>query len=139
MWNGWKLRAAPGGVGAGVLRGSVLYGNSMRKLASAEGDDAPDRVVRGNPNGYSVAWHHLDAEAAHSAAQLRKHFMSLVALHAVQTAAVNRHDRALHINQIILAQLLSFQSKIVPHELLHPQTLHYRLRTASSTCRAKSA
>jgi hypothetical protein len=32
-----------------------------------------------------------------------------------RTAAVDRHDRALHINQIILAQLLSFQSKIVPY------------------------
>jgi hypothetical protein len=65
--------------------------------------------------------------------------VALVALHAVKTAAVDRNDCALHINQIILAQLLSFQSKIVPHELPHPQTLHYRLRTASSTCRAKSA
>jgi hypothetical protein len=41
--------------------------------------------------------------------------MALVALHAVQTAAVDRYHGALHINQIILAQVPSFQSKIVPH------------------------
>jgi hypothetical protein len=37
--------------------------------------------------------------------------VSLVALHAIKTAAVNRHDRALHVNQIILAQLLPFPIK----------------------------
>jgi hypothetical protein len=41
--------------------------------------------------------------------------VTLVALHAIKTAAVNRHDCALHIDQIILAQVLSFQPKIVPH------------------------
>jgi hypothetical protein len=33
-----------------------------------------------------------------------------VTLHAVQPATVNGHDRALHINQIILAQLLAVLS-----------------------------
>jgi hypothetical protein len=33
-----------------------------------------------------------------------------IALHAVETAAVDRHDRALHINQIVLAQLLAVLS-----------------------------
>ena len=102
-------------------------------LASAEGDDAPDGIVGRNPNGYPVAWHHLDAKAAHSAAQLRKHLVALVALHAVKPAAVNRNDCALHINQIILAQLLSFQSKIVPHEVGVRKLCNYRRRTASST------
>jgi hypothetical protein len=37
--------------------------------------------------------------------------VSLVALDAIQTAAVDRHDRALHVNQIILAQLLPFPIK----------------------------
>jgi hypothetical protein len=37
--------------------------------------------------------------------------VSLIALHTVKTAAVNRHDRALHVNQIILAQLLPFPVK----------------------------
>jgi hypothetical protein len=49
--------------------------------------------------------------------------VALVALHAVKPAAVDGYDCALHINQIILAQLLSFQSKIVPYELFRPQTL----------------
>jgi hypothetical protein len=30
-----------------------------------------------------------------------------VTLHAVESAAVNRHDRALHIDQIVLAQIAS--------------------------------
>jgi hypothetical protein len=37
--------------------------------------------------------------------------VSLVALHAIEPAAVDRHDRALHVNQIILAQLLPFPIK----------------------------
>jgi hypothetical protein len=31
--------------------------------------------------------------------------MSGVALHAVKPAAVNRYDRALHVNEIVLAQM----------------------------------
>ena len=80
-------------------------------LASSEGDDASDRVVRRNPDGYAISRHHLDSKAAHAAAQLGKHLVSLVTLHAIKTAAVNGHDRALHVNQIILAQLLSFPIK----------------------------
>jgi hypothetical protein len=76
--------------------------------ASAEGDDAADGIVRGDANGDAVPWDHLDPEAAHPAAQLREYFVALVALHAVKTATVNRHDRALHVNQIVLAQSLSF-------------------------------
>src|SRR3990170_602894 len=84
-------------------------------LASSEGDDASDGIVGGDSNGDSIARHHLDSEAAHAAAQLGKYLVTLVTLHAIESAAVNRHDRALHVNQIILAQLLSFQSKIVPY------------------------
>jgi hypothetical protein len=84
-------------------------------LASSEGDDASDGVVGGDSNCDSIAWHHLDSEAAHAAAQLGKYLVALVTLHSIKSAAVNRHDRALHVNQIILAQLLSFQSKIVPY------------------------
>jgi len=78
---------------------AVLYVNSKSWfLASAEGNDAPDRIVGRNANGYAIARHHLDSEAAHAAAQLCKHFVALIALHAVKTAAMNRHDRALHVN-----------------------------------------
>jgi hypothetical protein len=80
-------------------------------LASAEGDDAPDRIVRRYANGHAIPRNYLDSKAAHAAAQLRKHLVTLVALNPIKTAAVNRHDRALHVNQIILAQLLSFPIK----------------------------
>ena len=80
-------------------------------LACAEGDDAPDRVVRRNAYGHAISRHHLDSKAAHPAAQLGKHLVTLVTLDAVKTPAVNRHDRALHVNQIILAQLLPFPIK----------------------------
>ena len=76
--------------------------------ASAEGDDAADRIVRRDANGDAIPGNHLDPEAAHPAAQLRKYLVALVALHTVKPATVNRHDRALHVNQIILAQTLSF-------------------------------
>jgi hypothetical protein len=33
--------------------------------------------------------------------------MASVTLHAVEPAAVNRHDRALHVDQIVLAQIAS--------------------------------
>jgi hypothetical protein len=33
-----------------------------------------------------------------------------ITLHAVETAGVHRHDCALHINQIVLAQLLAVLS-----------------------------
>jgi hypothetical protein len=41
--------------------------------------------------------------------------MSGVALHAVKTAAVDRHDRALHINQIVLAQSASIPFPSIHH------------------------
>src|SRR5262249_46582641 len=57
-----------------------------------------------------VARHHLDSEAAHPAAQLGQYFVAGVALHTVKSAAVYRHDSTLHINKIVLAQLLAFLS-----------------------------
>ena len=39
------------------------------------------------------------------------YFMPGVHLHTVEAATVHCHDRALHINQIILAQALSFPNK----------------------------
>ena len=87
--------------------GSIeLNGNSKLGSASAEGDDAADGIVGRDANRYAIPGNHLDPEAAHPAAQLREHFVALVTLHAIQTAAVNGHDRTLHIDQIILAQML---------------------------------
>ena len=68
-------------------------------------------LVRGHPDGHSIPRNHLDSETAHAAAQLGEHLVALVTLHAVQTAAVDRYHGALHVNQIILAQLLSFPIK----------------------------
>jgi len=80
---------------------------TMLRLAGAERNDAPDRIVRRNANRHAIAWDHLDAEPAHPSAQLREHFVASVALHAVETAAVNRHYGALHVDQIVLAQIAS--------------------------------
>jgi hypothetical protein len=93
-------------------------------LSGAEGDDASYRVVGGNPDGDPVSRHYLDAKAAHPATQLGKDLMALVALHAVKPPAVDRHDGALNVNQVVLAQLyFSFhQSNIVPHFTEPPQT-----------------
>jgi len=80
-------------------------------LASSECDDAADRIVGGHADRYAIAGNHLDAEAAHPAAQLRKDFVALVALDPIQASAVHRDDGALHVDQIILAQALSFPNK----------------------------
>ena len=85
----------------GVARELVyrLYWNSNGIwLACTERDDAPDRIVRGNSHGYPIAWNHLDAEAAHTPAQLGQHFMTSIALHAIQSTAMHRDDSPLHIN-----------------------------------------
>src|SRR4029077_6953490 len=64
----------------------------------------PDRIVRRYADGHAISGNHLDAEAAHAAAELSKYLVAGVALHAVEAAAVHRHDRALHVDQIVLAQ-----------------------------------
>ena len=82
-----------------------MCGNSnLSVLASAERDDASDRIVRRNAYGHTITWHNLDPEAAHPPAQLREYFVSLVTLHTIQAAAVNCHHGALYVNQIVLAQ-----------------------------------
>ena len=80
-------------------------------LASAEGDDAADGIVGGDPHGYSIARYDLDAKSAHPAAQLCEYLVPLVTLDAIQTATVHSHYGALHVDQIILAQALSFPNK----------------------------
>ena len=76
-------------------------------LARAERDDAPDGVVRRNADGHAIARNDFDTEAAHSAAELRQHFVAGITLHPVQPTTVHGDDSALHVNQIILAQLLA--------------------------------
>jgi len=68
-------------VGASGYR---LCSNSIRFwLACAEGYDAPDRIVRRDADGHAISRNYLDAEAAHSAAELGEDFVAGVALHAV--------------------------------------------------------
>ena len=82
----------------------VRCGSSKPVSASSEGDDAADRVVGRDTHRYAVTWYNLDSKPAHPATQLGQHFVTLITLDAVETSAVNRYDRALHVNQIILAQ-----------------------------------
>ena len=92
-----------GSVCGGVV-GRLNQGSNCMWLAGTERDDAPDGIVRGNADRHTISRDNLDAEAAHPAAQLGKHFVAGVALHAVKTAAVDRDHRPLHVNQIVLAQ-----------------------------------
>jgi flavin-dependent dehydrogenase len=100
------------GAGVDVWGGDeCLYSNSNQIwLARPEGDDASDGIVGGHPNGHAISRDNFDAEAAHTAAELGQHFVAGITLHAVQPATVNGHDGALHVNQIILAQLLAVLS-----------------------------
>ena len=77
------------------------------RLTCAEGDDAANRIVRRDADGDAIPGNNLDAEAAHPAAQLGEDFVAGIALDAVETARVHRHDRSLHINEIVFAQSAS--------------------------------
>ena len=114
---------APSVADLGVVFDRLCWSSNFFRLAGPEGDDATDRIVGRDADGDAVSGHYLDPEAAHPAAQLCKHLVPLVTLHAVETSAMDRHDRSLHINQIVLAQMLSsLQSKIVPR--LAPKSKH---------------
>jgi hypothetical protein len=76
-------------------------------LAGSEGDDAPDRIVRGYAHGYPVSRDNLDAETAHAAAQLGQDFVARIALNAIQAAAVHGHHGPLHVYEVVLAQIAS--------------------------------
>ena len=79
-------------------------------LACPERDDAADRIVRRNANGDAIAGNDLDAKPPHSAAELCQDLMTSVALHAIKPAAMHRDDSTLHVDQIVLAQLLAILS-----------------------------
>ena len=86
---------------------SVRSFDSAGRLASPEGDDASDRVVRRDTHGNPIAGDDLDAEAAHPAAQLGQYFVAGIHLHAIEAAAVHGNHSALDINEIVLAQIRS--------------------------------
>ena len=79
-----------------VMIGCV--GVQLLELAGAECNDAADRIVRRYADRYPVSWNDFDAKAAHSAAELGQYFVTRVALHPVESAAVHRDDRALHVD-----------------------------------------
>ena len=85
----------------------LCWNSNVFWLASPEGDNAPDGIVRRHADGHAIPGDDLDAEAAHPAAQLGQDFMASVTLHTVQPAAVDRYDCALHVNEIVLAQTAS--------------------------------
>ena len=126
------------GDGGGAMAGwfSGWLSSSRCELASAEGNDAADGIVRGNPNGDSVPGDHLDAEAAHAAAQLRENFVARINLDAIKPAAVNCHDRALDINEVVLAQICC---PFIAISIAGPRPhAAYSFLTASSTCLASA-
>jgi hypothetical protein len=67
-------------------------------LTSAEGDDAPDGIIWRNTDRYAIAGNDFDTKAAHPAAQLREYFVPGITLNAIETSAVHRHHRSLHVN-----------------------------------------
>ena len=85
----------------------LCWNSNVFWLASPEGDDAPDGIVRRHADGHAISRDNLDAKAAHAAAELGEHFVAGVALHAVKPSTMNRHDRTLHVNEIVLAQTAS--------------------------------
>ena len=81
-------------------------------LSGPERDDAANRIVRGHTDGDAIAWHHLDSESAHPAAQLREHFVARIALDSVQPAGMDCDDGPLHVDQIVFTQYSSFQADV---------------------------
>src|SRR6476661_5144572 len=63
--NGAALRVST--CATGIV---VLCGNPKCSSASAEGNDAADRIVRRDAYGHPIARNDLDPEAAHPAAEL---------------------------------------------------------------------
>ena len=85
----------------------LCWSSNWLWLACTKRDDAPDRIVRRNADGHAIARNYFDTEAAHAAAQLGQHFVTCVTLHAIKPPAMHGHDCALHVDQIVLAQLVA--------------------------------
>jgi hypothetical protein len=73
-------------------------------LTSSERDDASDWIVWGDPYGDPIARNDLDAEAAHTTAELGEHLVPRITLNAIQPSAVHCHHCPLHVDQIVFAQ-----------------------------------
>ena len=85
---GWPGRVSRGRARVAAAAGDdgayqLCLGSNVFWLASPEGDDAPDGIVRRHADGHAIPGDDLDAEAAHATAQLGKDFVAGVALHAI--------------------------------------------------------
>jgi len=78
-------------------------------------EEAFDLILFGNESADAAGFQVRDLRVGQ--AELGQHLVASVALHAVKSAAVNRHHGTLHVNQIVLAQLLEVlsQTTIMPH------------------------
>ena len=103
----WRAAAAAWPSSAPSTRTVRLtcIGAQISDLASAEGDDAPFRIVGRHANGYPITRNDFDSKTAHPATELRQYLVTLVTLNAVEAATVYRHDGTLHIDEIVLSQL----------------------------------
>ena len=72
--EGIRDHAAAGERARGVEK--QLSSRLFCELASAEGNDAANRIVGGDANGHSIPGNHFDAKAAHPAAQLGQDLVS---------------------------------------------------------------
>ncbi len=114
----------------------------MTGSAGTERDDSALRIVRRDSHGDSVTWYDFDAKAAHPAAQLGEYFLTRFYLYPIKAATMNGHDRALHVNQIILAQAYSSAESMPdapPKGKLEAKSHPHSPLTASSTCLASAA
>lgn len=110
--------------------------------AGTEGDDSALRIVGRDSHGDSVTRYDFDAKAAHPAAQLGEYFLTRFDLHPIKATTMNGHDRALHVNQIILAQAYSSAESMPdapPKGKLEAKAHHQSSLTASSTRLASAA
>ena len=85
---GWPDRVSRGRARVAAAAGDdgayqLCWSSNVFWLASPEGDDAPDGIVRRHADGHAISRNNFYAEAAHATAQLGKDLVAGVALHAV--------------------------------------------------------
>ena len=92
-----------------VRRGRVVYrwywNSNCFWLACPERDDAAHGIVGRDAHCDSIPGDNLDTEAAHASAELCEHLVAGITLDAIQPAAVHRDHGALHVDEIVLAQI----------------------------------
>ena len=64
-------------------RACVVSEFKMSVLASAEGNDAANRIVRRDANGDPIARYYLNSKTAHATAQLGEYLVAGIALYPI--------------------------------------------------------